>query len=341
MSTAKKQVAKTSGQLLNALEDHLSTLVPMLAGLHGGDAAHVKDIAAKLRLLICGSSGQHGLLWDLADETLANDSVQIRYAGKVDPNNPLTHKLQILDNHALANMPGTPIPLESVSLRAHITAHEAVFIDGVSLTYRDLIKEMAEHSGTAHETPGVSREMAKANAIRIGDVQPCIPIIDRVARWTLMFGETVIQQAVALGYVCRRPAATPVPEIRLESKRFAFPMDGPTLDAAGNEGSIALWLSAADFARAKKQGSPIDFPPVSIGRITLTFQATRRGWLRIGARGLAIPNFGYEGTVAENSAGMVGVAVTWCGIDIRTFINGVKVSGMSSVQSDTASPPFE
>lgn len=338
MPTAKKQVAKTSGQLLNALEDHLSTLVPMLASLQGGDAAHIKDIAAKLRLLICGSSGQHGLLWDLADETLANDSFQIRYAGKVDPNNPLTHKLQILDNHALANMPGTPIPFESVSLRKHITTHEAVFIDGVSLTYKDLIKEMAEHSGTAHETPGVSREMAKANAIRIGDVQPCIPIIDRAARWTLAFGEIVIQQAVAHGYVRRRPAATPVPEIPLESKRFAFPMDGPTLDAAGNEGSIALWLAAADFARAKQQGSPIYFPPVSMGKITFTFQATRRGRLQISARGLAIPNFGCEAAAVGNSAGMVAVAVTWRGMDIRTFIDGVKVSGMSSAQSDTAPP---
>ena len=330
MPSAKKQVAKTSAQLLNALEDHLSTLVPMLVGLQRGDAAHVKDIATKLRVLICGSSGQHGLLWDLGEKMQANDTFQIRYAGKVDTNNPLTHKLQLIDNHALANMPGTPFPLEPISLREHITAHEAVFIDGVSLTYKELIKEMAEHSGTAHETPGVSREMAKANAIRIGDVQPCMPIVDRVARWTLAFGEIVIQQAVSQGYVRRRPVATPPPEIPLESIRFAYPMDGPMLDAASDDGTVFVWLAKADFVLAKAQARSIQFPPVSTGKITFTFSATRRGRLQIKATGLAIPNFGYEGQVVGNSAGMVGVGVTWHGFNVRVFIDGLKVAGMSS-----------
>jgi hypothetical protein len=330
MPSAKKQVAKTSAQLLNALEEHLSTLVPMLAGLQSGDAAHIKDIVAKLRLLICGSSGQHGLLWDLGDETQANDFLQIRYAGKVDTNNPLTHKLWLLDNHALANLPGTPIPLEPISLREHITAHEAVFVDGVSLTYKELIKEMAEHSGTAHETPGISRQMAKANTMRLGDVQPCIPIVDRVARWTLTFGEIVIQQAVSQGYIRRRQAAIPPPEILLESIRFTYPMDGPVLDATGDEGTVSVWLAAADFVRAKEQASSVEFPLVSTGKISFSFLATRRGRLRINGTGLAIPNFGYEGAVVGNSAGMVGVAITWHGLDIQVFIDGLKVSGMCS-----------
>lgn len=327
MSVAKKQVPKTSQHLLNALEDHLSTLVPMLEGLQKGDAAHVKDIATKLRLLVCGSSGQDGLLWDLGQKVNANDTFQFRYAGKVDTNNPLTRKLQLIDNHALANLPGTPIPQGAISLRQHITAHEAVFIDGVSLTYRELIKEMAEHSGTAHETPGVSREMAKANAIRVGDVQPCLPIIDRVARWTLSYGEIVIQHAVDQGYERRRAALTPPAEIPLESVRFAYPMGGPAINANGDGGTVSVWLAHAEFVRAKAQASTVEFPPVSFGQVTFQLQATKRGRVRIRATGLAIPNFGYEGAVRGNDAGMVGVAVTWHGFDVRVFIDGLKVSG--------------
>lgn len=328
MPSAKKQVAKTNSQLLNALEEHLSTLVPMLAGLQSGDAAHVKDIATKLRLLICGSSGQQGLLWDLSDKVKASDTFQIRYA-KIDADNPLTRGLQLFDSHKLANAPGTPIPLREVSLHEHISSHEIAFVDGVSLTYKELIKEMAEHSGTAHETPGISREMAKANAIRLGDVQPCVPIVDRVARWTLAFGEIVIQSAVDLGYARRRPTATPPPEINLESIRFAYPMDGPKIESTGNARTILVWLSASDFIRAIKQAVPVTFPPLTVGNVIFSFQATRRGRLRLGAIGLDIPNFGYEGAVTPDAHSMVMVAVTWQGFNIRVFVNGQQVSGMA------------
>ncbi len=330
MPSAKKQIAKTNSQLLNALEEHLSTLVPMLAGLQSGDAAHVKDIATKLRLLICGSSGQQGLLWDLSEKVKARDTFQIRYA-KIDANNHfVTRGLQVFDSHKLANAPGTPIPLREVSLREHISSHEIAFIDGVGLTYRELIKEMAEHSGTAHETPGISREMAKANAIRVGDVQPFVPLVDRVSRWTLDFGEIVIQQAVDLGYSRRRPAATPPPEINLESIRFTYPMDGPKIESNRNARTIVVELSTSDFTRAKKQAAPVTFPPITVGDVVFAFQATRRGRLRLSAIGLDIPNFAYEGAVNTDARSMVMVAVTWQGFNIRVFVNGQQVSGMAS-----------
>lgn len=327
MPAAKKQVPRSTTDLLNALEDHLSTLVRMMVGLQSGDAAHLKDIAIKLRLLVGGSSGQVGFLWDLGDAVLADDSFEVRYQGKVDPTNPLTYKLQVVDNHRLANLPGTPIPIKSISLRKHITAHEAVFVDGISLTYKDVIKEFAEHAGTAHETPGVSREMAKANAICIGDVHPFIPIVDRVARWTLSFGEAVIQKAVQQGYIRRRSPAIAPPEVSLESRRFEYPLTGPMLSGSSKEGSIIVWLSSADFATAKEQSISIQFPPMSMGNIRFDFQASRKGRLRVSATGLLIPYFGYECNVDCNDAGLVAVGVTWRGLDVRVYINGRQVSG--------------
>jgi hypothetical protein len=325
--SGKKQIAKTTEQLLGALEDHLSTLAPMLGGLQKGDAAHVKDIAAKLRLLICGSSGQKGLLWELVQATGASDLIEVRYGGQIDPTKPLVQKLRFMDNHRLANAPGTPFLLESESLQKHIAEHEAAFVDGVSFTYHQLIKEMAEHSGTAHETPGVSRSMAKANAVRIGDAHPFIPILDRAARWTLTVSENVIQHAVSQGMKRVRPQAIPPPEIRLESIRFPYPMVGPVIDSEGAEGSVLVRLSAVDFVHAKEQRSTVTFPPVSFGTITVTCQATRQGRLRVTATGLAIPNFAYEGSFRSDPSGYVSVGLTWRGPDVRVFVNGEQVSG--------------
>jgi hypothetical protein len=251
MPAAKKQIAKTLDHLLNALEDHLSTLVSMLIGLQSGDAAHVKDIATKLRLLICGSSGQQGLLWELLNEVGGSDVIQIR-RGNINANDPLARGMSIFDTYRFLNMPGTPFPLENVSLREHINDHEVAFVEGTSLTCKDLIKQMAEHSGTAHETPGVSPEMAKANAFRVGDVQPYIPMIDRVARWTVTVGESVLEHSVLKGHVRRRPPLCPPPEISLEHTKFPFPMDGPKIESVDNGNTMMVSLHADAFGRAKE-----------------------------------------------------------------------------------------
>ena len=329
MPTAKKQVAKTPSHLLNALEDHLSTLASMLSGLLSGDAAYIKDIATKLRLLICGSSGQDGLLWDLMTEVGGTDVIQVRH-GKIDPTNPLTKGMSIFDTHKFVSGPGTPFPLEKVSLREHITEHEMAFVEGVSLTCKELIKEMAEHSGTAHETPGVSREMAKANAYRIGDVHPYIPMIDRVARWTLAVGDSVLESAVSKGHVRRRQPIRPPSELNLEQMRFGFPMDGPQLQTADDGQTMLVGLHAVAFSRAKEQASPVFFPPLTVGNVVFSFQATRRGRLRLTASGLSIPYFTYEGTVTGDSKNLVMLCVTWRTLDIRVYVNGEQVLGSTS-----------
>ena len=84
-----KLVAKSTAQKLSALEDHLFLLAGSLAGLHKGDAAHLRDLAGKLRLLVCTSSGLTGLLWRLREDLNVDDTIYIRYPGEVDINNPL------------------------------------------------------------------------------------------------------------------------------------------------------------------------------------------------------------------------------------------------------------
>lgn len=329
MPAAKKQVPKSITHQLNALEDHLATLVPMVTGLHSGDAAYGKDIATKLRLLICGSSGQQGLLWDVNADVGANDIILTR-VGEINSSNPITKGLLLFDTYKLLNLEGTPFPLRSVSLRQFIEDQELSFIDGKSVTYRDVIKEMAEHSGTAHETPGVSVDMAKANAISIGNAHPYLPMLDRVARWTWSVGESVLSTAVENGYVRRRPQAIPPPPIDLETKAFQYPVDGPKLDVTCDRGTVFMVLSAQPFADAKRFRKAISLAPLTMGKIVFSFTATRRGKLLLKASGLRVPNFGYEGTVNGSTNGQVKVSVVWEDFDVRVYLNGAQVQGSTS-----------
>jgi hypothetical protein len=329
MPAAKKQLPKTTTHRLNALEDHLSTLVPMVAGLHSGDAAFCKDIATKLRLLICGSSGQKGLLWELQADVGGDDLVLTR-VGAIDTSNPLTNGLVLFDTYKLLNLEETPCPLKHVSLQRLIAEQELAFVDGKSVTYREVIKEMAEHSGTAHEAPGVSLEMAQANAFSIGNVHPYLPMLDRVARWTWSVGEAVLSAAVAKGHVRRRPPVTPPPAINLEARKFSFPMDGPKPDSTRDPGSLVVALEAQRFADAKSSNMDFPLPGVTYGGVVFSFTATRRGKLRIRASGLLVPNFGCECAVNANTSRQVMVGVTWKGLDVRVYVNGIQVQGSSS-----------
>lgn len=72
-----KLVPKSSDQILSALEDHLYLLQRTLADLAAGDTAHLRQLAAQLRALVCTSSGMPGLLWRLRDELNVNDGVTL------------------------------------------------------------------------------------------------------------------------------------------------------------------------------------------------------------------------------------------------------------------------
>ena len=324
MPAAKKQIAKSDAQLLNALEEHLFTLVQSLIGLHTGDAAYVKDISTKLRLLISGSSGQQGFLWEVAAKVRADDKFQIRYPGKLDRNNPQT------DDTLIFGKFGDPVPRRLISLQHHLMKHEAIFVGGHGWSFSQVIKELAEQSGTAHETPGVSIEMARANSTQIGHVHPFIPIVDRIARWTLEFGEIVIQQAIIDGYKRQRSKAEAPEEVELERRKFRFPLDGPKQSEDPDQGTIMTGLYLADFVKAKELGQPVHFLPVRYGSICFDFRASRKGRLIIRGTGLAIPNYAVECAVTGDVRGLVSIFITWQHFDIRVYVNEIQTSGCTT-----------
>lgn len=331
-----KLVPKTSDQLLSALEDHLFLLANSLHGLSGGDAAYVRELAGKLRAIICHSKGLDGLLWRVCDEVGADDTVLLRYPGKVDLTNPLTRGLGFV--FALVAPDGSGderVPLEPWRLREHIKIHEALYIDGESVTHEDLVSAIANESGIAHEADGVSKTLAKVNDVLFGDVQPYFSVLDSDARLSLEVGERVIGVAVANGYARRRVPSLPPPFTAIHSKRFNTTLDVPkTSRAPLHEGSAMFLL---DVTRSEMQALPLQFPPMTMSGITLAALITRRGRLAIAAEGLPLPMFGCECAMPEGDGRPIVLIVTWKGTDIRAYVAGEQVSGIRSPREGEAS----
>lgn len=322
-----KLVPKTPDQLLSALEDHLFLLAQSVVGLSTGDAAYLRELAGKLRALTCYSKGLDGLLWRVCDEVGADETVRLRYPGKVGTKKPLTQKLAFIFVTVAPDGSGDErVPLQPWPLREHIKTHEALWVDGASITHEALISAIANESGIAHEADGVSKHMAKANDFLFGDVQPYFSILDSDARLALEVGERVILAAVSGGYVrCRAPTVSP-PQASLHSMRFSTQLNVPKWGRGpGEEGSVFFLL---DTKRADGWALPFRYPPMEMSGVVLTTGVTRKGRLAISATGLRLPYFGCQCALPASNGTPISIAITWKKTDVRLYVAGEQVSGI-------------
>lgn len=329
-----KLVLKTHDQLISALEDHLFLLAQSLHGLSSGDAAYMRELAGKLRALVCSSAGLDGLLWRLCDAVGVDDTVQIRYPGKVDTSNSLTRGLEFVFAPVAPDGSGDErVPLQRWPLRDHIKTHEALFCGGESVTHEDLIKELADRAGIAHEAHGISKVIARINDYLVGDIQPYFSILDSDARLALTVGERAIQAAVAAGYVRRRVPAFPPPPRSLSSVRFCQKLDLPRVGSGSQrEGSIMFMIETNETDKAER---PFRFPPLESSGVVLSAVITRRGRLALAVDGLPFPNFGCECLMPADDGKPIVIIITWKGIDVRAYVAGQQVAGIRDSREGT------
>lgn len=323
-----KLVPKSSDQLLSALEDHLYLLQRTLADLAKGDAAHLRQLAAQLRALVCTSSGMPGLLWRLRDELNADDGVSIRYPGRIDTSNPITRGMLFGGAPVRADGSGpSAIPLERWSLHDHIHVHEAAFVDGFSITHEHLISRLANETGIAHEAHGVSREIAKLNSVRVGDVQPYFSVLDEDARLVLEVGERIVSAAISQGYRRRRSPSSAKETPSVQQTRFNTPFDVPTQFANLEEGTVLVALQVPERAKAEGRIDPVRFPAFTQGHIQVNVELTRRRRVRVQTCGLPLPYFGFEFPLPELKDDTLAIVIAWKGLRAKAFAAGVQVAG--------------
>lgn len=323
-----KLVPKSSDQMLSALEDHLYLLRSTLADLAAGETAHLRQLAAQLRALVCTSSGMPGLLWRIRDEFNVNDGVSIRYPGRIDTNNPITRGILFGAAPVRANGSGpSAISLETWSLHEHIHVHEAAFVDGFSITHGHLISRLANETGIAHEAHGVSKEIAKLNSVRLGDVQLYFSVLDEDARLVLAVGERIISAATSQGYCRRRlpSLANDIPSI--QHTRFSRQLDVPTQFAKLDEGTVLVAFQVPENAKVEDRIEPVRYPPFIQGHVQVNVDITRKRRVRVQTIGLPFPYFGFEFSLPELKDDTLAIVIAWKGLSTKAFAAGVQVAG--------------
>lgn len=327
-STVAKLVPKTSDQLFSALEDHLYLLQRTLGDLATGDAAHLRQLAAQLRALVCTSSGMPGLLWRLRDEVKIDDGVSIRYPGRIDTENPITKGMLFGGATVRADGSGpSAIPQETWSLHDHIRTHEAAYVDGTSVTHEYLISRLANESGIAHEAHGVSKEIAKLNSVRIGDVQPYFAVLDEDARLVLAIGERIVAAATSQGYRRRRRPSLAAHIPSLQRTRFSSQLEAPALSASLEEGTVLVVLQIPEQAKIERRIEPVYFPPFRQGRLQVNIELTRRRRIRVLTFGLPLPCFGFDFALPALKDDSLALAISWKGVRAKAFAAGIQVAG--------------
>lgn len=190
-----RRISKSSLELMLALDDHLYLLRLHLLGLQKDDA-HLKSLAAELRVLVCLSHRTEGLLWRMVDHVSASDAVDLQLAGNVDVNHPLATSLSLAFVPIQRAGLGHPdLPSNSYSLKKVIKCCNAIFVTGKGLTHEYLIKAIAQQMGSAHEDDAVELPLATLKATFINETQPYIPILMLVSELVLEVGERVLGAA--------------------------------------------------------------------------------------------------------------------------------------------------
>lgn len=211
---ARSRIPKPEPMQMAELEDHLFLLREQLHGLRR-DRAHIKVIAAELRVLLCSSSGTEGLIWRLADLLGVPDTVELHTHGGVDLDHPLARGLRLLV--APMQRPGPSVepkfarkfPAEFVGLRDVVKCDEAAYALGKRLTHEEIIRKVAEQIGSAHADPGVDPQLATLGELLIHGRAPYFPILALLAELALEVGERVLRHAVGAGRFRRRRHSRP------------------------------------------------------------------------------------------------------------------------------------
>jgi hypothetical protein len=192
---SRQRVKKTLERNLSDLDDHLYLLEDQLRRLGESDA-HIKVIAAELRVLICFSSGTEGLLWRLADELGVSVEVTMFVPENLDPTLPLSVGLIFSYGPIETYSSGDPLSVpRNYSFREVIKKHEPVFISGKGITHEYLIKAIAQQMGTAHEDEGIELSLLEMESIFVRGVNPYIPILKTDAELVLQMGSRILREA--------------------------------------------------------------------------------------------------------------------------------------------------
>jgi hypothetical protein len=203
------KVARSIAELLDALDDHLYLLRVNLRDHNAGEPAHLRVIAAELRVLVCMSGGTEGLIYRLADRLGVTDDVELDLPPKFTRADP-ANKMQYIPLFLSIRHPE---PVFDFLLRANYSLKEvlkgrvAIVMGQNLLTYDVVIKNVAQQIGTAHEDDAISADLMDMRNFFMRNRGMHDDILCKVAELALIIGDRVLDKAcVAIGYTIKSRA---------------------------------------------------------------------------------------------------------------------------------------
>lgn len=319
------KIAKSLTHKLGDLEDHLFLLANSLDGLDSGQTAHLRQLAAELRVLICYSSGTEGLLWRVANEMAVSDDVEIHQVGNVDPDHPLSKGLEYC--FVPIAFPGhgdERLPVETYPLKEIIKEDEAIFVAGRGVTHERLIKWLSQQIGSAHEGDKIDEIIAKLNSILINKVQIFFRILYMDALLTLIVGERVLCDAVLHKSYSRnhRNFQVDINAGKEQLLNISKSIDAPTVEEETlKEGSLFFVLNVRDKGW-EQRGNHVTFPSHKYGKIHLEATKTAGNFLTIKLTGLSEGSLNFKRRLPTIGANGLSVVITWTEREVNLYLNG-------------------
>ncbi|WP_417851624.1 hypothetical protein [Thalassoglobus sp.] len=204
----KDRIPKSLAGKLRDLDDHVFLLRSNINGLKNGESAHVKQIAAELRTLICFSSGTEGLLWRLTQALNVSDEIYVSAPYAIDRENPITHSMSFSLFHIQR---GELVPEmfhpQVHSLKEIVKEYEAIYLSSLKdkfITHELLIKSIAQQMGSAHEDDGIDSDLVRLLNVQVNGNPSFLNILLIDAEFTLEIAERVLQESCRSGVYKRK-----------------------------------------------------------------------------------------------------------------------------------------
>lgn len=187
------RVPKTIDQQVLELEYHAHEVRRCLGTLrHSVD--NIRTLATELRVLLCLSSGTDGLLWRVLARLNISDSVAIHVPMKINESHPFSSRMAFFCAPLVrANIWTSPPPKANISFRQVIKEHVFAFAGGIRFTHEELIRKVAEQTGSGHESEDVEVAIVELFDTVIGDVQVPVHAICTYAWLAVELSERAIE----------------------------------------------------------------------------------------------------------------------------------------------------
>jgi hypothetical protein len=217
VKTPKKKILRSRPERISACESHLYFLCEDLKHFPE-QYDRYKQIAGKLRILVCKTGTNKPLLLDLMDELGFTWDVQPPGPPK---KGPITMPIPLIgwrddpdfQAHAreLQEAAGDKQKLASINerhnakfrksmpLRVYTDKAFATLIYSHEYSFRQLIMDVAQQCGSSHEDEAIDEPIAQMRSIRFGGVEQHVAVIIDYAQEVLDAGANFILYAVEKG----------------------------------------------------------------------------------------------------------------------------------------------